>query len=91
MLTQEEDTMTIGRRIRQRRRALDITQEKFEEMTGIKQSHLSALESDRIKIVKSDTLVKLARALQVSADWLLGLHEDDESEVLPTAVDLVPA
>ena len=90
MLTQEEDTMTIGRRIRQRRRALDITQEKFEEMTGIKQSHLSALESDRIKIVKSDTLVKLARALQVSADWL-GLHEDDESEVLPTAVDLVPA
>ena len=78
--------MTIGRRIRQRRRALDITQEKFEEITGIKQSHLSALESGRIKIVKSDTLVKLARALQVSADWLLGLQEDEESELVPTAV-----
>jgi len=83
--------MTIGKRIRQRRRALDITQEKFEEITGIKQSHLSALESDRIKIVKSDTLVKLARALQVSADWLLGIAEDKDSEYKSAAVAMVGA
>jgi transcriptional regulator with XRE-family HTH domain len=77
--------MTIGKRMRQRRRALDITQEKLEELAGVKQSHISALESDRITVVKSDTLVRLAKALRVSADWLLGLQEEIEGERRTTA------
>jgi transcriptional regulator with XRE-family HTH domain len=78
--------MTIGKRMRQRRRALDITQEKLEELAGVKQSHISALEKDRIQIVKSDTLIRLAKALRVSSDWLLGLKEEMDSEQVPTAV-----
>jgi transcriptional regulator with XRE-family HTH domain len=78
--------MTIGKRMRQRRRALDLTQEKLEALAGVKQSHISALESDRIQVVKSDTLVRLASALRVSADWLLGLKEEIDSERKPAAV-----
>jgi transcriptional regulator with XRE-family HTH domain len=77
--------MTLGMRMRQRRRALDITQEQLEEMAGIKQSHISALEKGRIQIVKSDTLIRLAQALRVSTDWLLGLTEKMDSEQLATA------
>jgi transcriptional regulator with XRE-family HTH domain len=77
--------MTIGKRMRQRRRALDITQEQLEELARVKQSHISALESDRIQVVKSDTLVRLAKALRVSTDWLLGLKEDMESMQIPAA------
>ena len=80
--------MTIGKRMRQRRRALDITQEQLEELAGIKQSHISAMENDRIQIVKSDTLIRLAQALRVSTDWLLGLKEEMDSEYLPTAETL---
>ena len=78
--------MTIGKRMRQRRRALDITQEQLEALAGIKQSHISAMEKDRIQIVKSDTLIRLAKALRVSTDWLLGLKEEQDSEMVPAAV-----
>lgn len=77
--------MTIGKRMRQRRRALDITQEQLEALAGIKQSHISAMEKDRIQIVKSDTLIRLAKALRVSTDWLLGLKEDEDVEQLAAA------
>lgn len=69
--------MILGKRMRQRRRALDLTQEQLEALAGIQQSHISAMEKGRIQIVKSDTLIRLAKALRVSSDWLLGLTEDE--------------
>jgi len=43
------------------------------------------MEKDRIQIVKSDTLIRLAKALRVSTDWLLGLKEEKDSEFQPAA------
>jgi transcriptional regulator with XRE-family HTH domain len=71
----------LGRRVRQQRRALDLTQERLEELTGIPQFHISAIERGRIKRVSSETLRKLAPALHVSADWLLELT--DEMDIRP--------
>jgi transcriptional regulator with XRE-family HTH domain len=61
-----------------------MTQEQLAKISGIPQYHISGIEVGRIVEIKTDTLRKLTRALRVSADWLLGL-EDDESEQVPAA------
>ena len=68
----------IGKRLRQRRRELDITQEQLAKVSGVPQYHISGIERGRIKEIKSDTLRKLARALRISADWLLELEEIEQ-------------
>ena len=74
----------LGTRIRRRRRDLDMTQEQLAQISGIPQYHISGIEVGRIVEIKTDTLRKLTRALRVSADWLLGL-EEEETEQMATA------
>jgi transcriptional regulator with XRE-family HTH domain len=52
--------------------------------TGLRQFHISRIESGDIKDVKGETLRRLARALRVSADFLLEL--DADTELLAAAV-----
>lgn len=75
----------LGERVRQRRSALGLTQEQLSAATGLKQFHISRIESGDIKDVKGETLVRLARALRVRTDFLLGLEAVEGSELL-TAV-----
>jgi transcriptional regulator with XRE-family HTH domain len=77
----------LGKRIRRRRRDLDLTQEQLAEMTGLKQFHISRIESGDIKDVKGDTLRRLARALRVTADFLLEPEETTKSKRKATPVD----
>jgi transcriptional regulator with XRE-family HTH domain len=74
----------LGDRIRRRRDELALTQEQLAKATGLRQFHISRIESGDIKDVKGETLRRLARALRVSADFLLEL--DEESELLAAAV-----
>jgi len=74
----------LGDRIRKRRDELALTQEQLARATGLKQFHISRIERGDIKDVKGDTLRRLARALRVSADFLLEL--DEETELLAAAV-----
>jgi HTH-type transcriptional regulator, cell division transcriptional repressor len=75
----------LGDRVRQRRDELELTQEQLAAVTGLKQFHISRIESGDIKDVKGETLRRLARALRVTADFLLEIDETEESERL-TAV-----
>jgi transcriptional regulator with XRE-family HTH domain len=63
-----------------------MTQEQLATASGIKQSHISRLENDDIKDIKGVTLRRLARALRVTTDELLGMHEEEEVEFLAAAV-----
>jgi transcriptional regulator with XRE-family HTH domain len=80
----------LGDRVRHRRDELDLTQEQLATMTGLKQFHISRIESGDIKDVKGETLRRLARALRVTSDFLLEI-EDIESEDNPAAVAMVGA
>jgi len=75
----------LGERVRKRRSELGLTQEQLSAATGLKQFHISRIESGAIKDVKGETLVRLARALRVRTDFLLGLEAVEGSELL-TAV-----
>jgi transcriptional regulator with XRE-family HTH domain len=80
----------LGDRVRQRREELKLTQDQLAAATGLKQFHISRIESGSITDVKGKTLLRLAKALRVTSDNLLG-REDEESEDMPAAVEMVGA
>jgi transcriptional regulator with XRE-family HTH domain len=76
----------LGDRVRKRRDELDLTQEQLAAATGLKQFHISRIESGDIKDVKGETLRRLARALRVTSDFLLELEDNADSDLLTAAV-----
>jgi transcriptional regulator with XRE-family HTH domain len=60
----------LGRRVRRRRKFLDLSREALAERTGIHRSQFSLYESGE-RMPLTSTLIKLAAGLGVSVDQLL--------------------
>ena len=65
----------LGDRVRRVRRAQELTQGRLAELAQLNVITISRLENGTAKAVYADTVAALARALEVSADYLLGLSE----------------
>jgi transcriptional regulator with XRE-family HTH domain len=63
---------TLGNRIKVLREEMDISQEGLAKMVGIDRAGLSLIENGK-RSVKAEELSLIAKALNVSADMLLGL------------------
>ena len=79
--------MPIGERIRNRRRALGWTQEELARRLGVRQNVISRLEAGVVNNPNVRMIRSLARTLQVTADWLVGMYDDepDDSTLLALA------
>ena len=66
---------TPNERIGDLRTYSKLTQKELSNLAGISPSQLSRIESGEIKNISSDILMKLAKALHVSADFILGLTD----------------
>ena len=66
---------TIAQRISRARRHLNINQKELAQKANITEASLSRYENG-IREPKSAVLTRLAEALEVSTDYLLGLSED---------------
>jgi transcriptional regulator with XRE-family HTH domain len=75
----------MGERIKQARNAGRLTQEKLAEVCNISASFLGHIERGT-RIPSIETLYSLCRALNVSADYLLGLSA--ETVIQPILDDL---
>ena len=64
---------TINERIGDLRTGKGLSQKEFSELIGIAPSQLSRIENGETKTISSDILIKLSKALGVSADYILGL------------------
>lgn len=64
------DISAMGRRIKHAREQAHMTQAGLAEQVGISVHYISAIERG-IKSIKLETFVSIAKALNVSADWLL--------------------
>lgn len=64
---------TPGEIIGDLRTARGLSKKQLSEITGIVPSQLSRIENGKIKNISSDILIELARALNVSTDYILGL------------------
>lgn len=86
--------MTVGERIRTRRKSLNLTMQAIFEQENIKTGNLSELEHDKY-LPSVQTLISLSRVLQCSIDWLLTGEEyapvnsdSQKAETLNTEHDL---
>ena len=70
----------LGERVSRARAKRQLTQEQLAASAGVRQSHISRIESGDIKNVRGDILAKMAQALGVSTDYLLGLGDAEAKE-----------
>ena len=66
----EPDYVAIGKRIRNARKSLGLSQEKVCELTDLSPSHMSHIESGKTK-VSLPSLILIANALETTVDALL--------------------
>jgi transcriptional regulator with XRE-family HTH domain len=69
--------MPLGQRIRDRRRELGWTQEELARRLGVRQNVISRLESGTVSNPSIAMIRNLARVLGVTADYLVGMYDDD--------------
>jgi transcriptional regulator with XRE-family HTH domain len=81
----EHHTLHVER-LRMRRLKLRLSQQRLGKMIGHDQGYISRLERGEITDITVRTLARLADALCVSTDYLLGRKDDDEDEVSSRAV-----
>lgn len=74
--------MTIGERIRTRRKERHLTMKDIFDKEGIQTGNLSELENDKY-LPSVQTLISLSRVLDCSIDWILtGKEHGDSKESL---------
>ena len=62
-----------GDRIGDLRTNLGMTKKELSQKTGIDASQITRIENGRLKTISSDYLIKLAKELKTSTDYILGL------------------
>jgi transcriptional regulator with XRE-family HTH domain len=78
--------MTFGARVKYERERRRYSQNALAKLVGISQALLSKIEADKTVIPSGTTVKRLAKALWVSTDYLLGMDEDEKNEKLTAAV-----
>jgi transcriptional regulator with XRE-family HTH domain len=75
----EGEIMAIVKdRLKSARKIKDLKQKELEAMSGIPQNTISRIELGKNPEISTRTLAALARALNVSADYLLGLKDEPQ-------------
>lgn len=64
---------TVNERIGDLRTSRGLQQKELAEMIGVSSSQLSRIENGETTNINADTIAKLAKALRVSTDYILGL------------------
>jgi len=70
-----------------------VNQSELSRETGVDRSTLSQLlAEENLRMPRADTVASLARSLQVSTDWLLGLSQDSRfgAEILRQSFEVAP-
>lgn len=60
----------MGYRIKEKRKALKMTQEELSAKSGVSRATISGLENGTLRATSSTTLLKLARALETTVDQI---------------------
>lgn len=75
-MDRKEKCMSIGKRISQARKEINVSQEKLAELINVSRQSISKWESDQV-IPDTENLIALAQALCVSVEWIIsGSHHN---------------
>ncbi len=72
--------MHIGERIKRLRASRSLTQTALAARAGVPQSMISRLEDHTRDNTSTDVLKRLAQALGCTTDYLVGMHEEEETD-----------
>lgn len=75
----------FGQRVTELRERYGWTRRELAKRSGLHEQHLLKIEQELRKRIEGDTIIRLARALGCSADYLLGLKKKEGNEVDATA------
>ena len=83
----------IGKKLKARRKALNLTQSALAEKVGLTESSISRYEAGRISTMPTSTVKRICEVLHIEPSELLGLtpeksFEYDLKEILKSADDL---
>lgn len=79
-----------GGRVKNLRSKKSLTQGQLAGYSGVSQTYISEIELGRKLNVGSESLVRLARVLETSTDYLTGRTEDPRSPARPPLGELAP-
>ena len=71
--------MNMSERIKERRRALNLTQEELGAKLGLQKSAIAKYENGRVQNIKRSTIMKMAEILECSPTYLMGLEDDTDT------------
>ena len=74
--------MTFGQRLRELRKAKEITQRELADRVGISFTYLSKIEHSAMPPPRGKTIMALAHALDADSDELFGLSKKIPSEFI---------
>lgn len=80
--------MEMNQRIKERRLALNMTQEELAHKLGMQKSAIAKYESGRVENIKRSVLAKMAELLECSPAYLMGW--DDEEPQIPQFSNVFP-
>jgi transcriptional regulator with XRE-family HTH domain len=73
-----------AQRLRRLRLAKGLSRRQLELEAGIPHGIVSRLESEEQAYPSVPVAMRLAKVLGVSVDYLIGMYEDEDSELAPT-------
>ncbi len=83
--------MNLGKKLKDRRLELEMTLEEVGEITRVSKSTVMKWENGDIENMKRDKIALLAKALQVSPLWIMGIEEENNVISLPSVtVSYIP-
>ena len=76
--------MTMGNRIKERRKALHMTQDELGEKLGVQKSAVAKWENGRVENIKRSVIQKMATILECSPVYLMGWEDQLEQPTKDT-------
>ena len=92
-MNKREIVAIFRKRLHESMQERDVNQSELSRETGVDRSTLSQLlAEENLRMPRADTVASLARSLQVSSDWLLGLSQDSRfgAEILRQSFEVAP-
>ncbi len=76
--------MDMGLRIKERRLALDMTQEELATKLGLQKSAIAKYENGRVENIKRSVIQQMAQVLRCSPSYLMGWIDDPDPNSNPS-------
>ena len=72
--------MTMGDRIKERRKAMGFTQEEFGKRLGVQKSAVAKWENGRVENLKRTTILEMSNILDCDPSYLMGYDDEDAED-----------